>query len=281
MTIFASPGPTAADVVIVGGGMAGLATAYHLAQEGSSVILLQAGDIGGGTSAACTGRAQVNEGHLDPLNMRLIRDGLARLATLEEKLGMSFEWRQLGYLCLIPTEALWHEWTIRAGTLSAGGIPTEMLDRVAVAQAEPCLNTAGYLGAAYSVEGFVNPMLFCWAYAQAARRLGANLYPHTPVTAIDVDNDRVTGVITGDQRFTADRFALMTGAWTPTLLELAGAELPVCHTHAEAFVTAPLPPILNNTIGLADFYETIHGRSRAVSVGLAQNRTARCWSPRQ
>ena len=54
------------DVIIIGDGMLGLATAYHLARRGVRALLLEAGELGGGSSGACTGRAQVAEGHLDP-----------------------------------------------------------------------------------------------------------------------------------------------------------------------------------------------------------------------
>ena len=62
------------DVIIVGGGMLGLATAYHLARRGALTLVLEAGELGGGSSGACTGRAQVAEGHLGPLNLPLICD---------------------------------------------------------------------------------------------------------------------------------------------------------------------------------------------------------------
>ncbi len=258
------------DVIIIGGGMAGLSAAYHLARQGARTLLLQAGELGGGTSAACSGRAQVNEGHLDPLNLRLVRDGLARLDTLQEELDTPFEWRRTGYLCLINSPGLWEEWETRARILTEAGIPTQMLDLDAVQSAEPYLDTRGFLGAAYSVEGQLNPFLFCWAYAQAARRHGAVLRPHAPVTDMTVKGTRVVAVEAGGERHAAGQVAVMCGAWTPQVLSLIGAQVPIRHTHAEAFVTEPTPLPLDNTIGLADFYETIHGRARAVSVGFSR-----------
>ena len=128
--------------------MAGLSTAYHLARLGARTVLFQAGELGGGTSAANSGRAQVNEGHLDPLNVRLVHEGLARFETLEEELGTPFEWRRAGYLCLINSTDLWDKWIARAEILNAAGIPVEMLNLDDLRAAEPHLNPSGFLGAA-------------------------------------------------------------------------------------------------------------------------------------
>jgi sarcosine oxidase subunit beta len=138
--------------------------------------------------------------------------------------------------------------------------------------AEPHLTTSGFLGAAYSLEGLLNPFLFCWAYARAARRLGAELRPWTPVTGMTVKGSKVVGVQANGERYIADRVAIMCGAWTPKVAALAGAQVPIRHTHAEAFVTEPVPLPLHHTIGMADFYETIHGKQRAVSVGFSPDR---------
>jgi sarcosine oxidase subunit beta len=259
------------DVIIVGGGMLGLSTAYHLARRGARALVLEAGELGGGSSGACTGRAQVAEGHLDPLNLRLIREGLARLETLEQELGAVFEWRRIGFLALINSQHLWDEWTARAAQLTAAGIPTELLDQAALREAEPYLNADGFLGAAYALEGLLNPFRFCAAYARAARRHGAQLRPRTPVTAMRVDGRRVAAVETGVERFEADRVAVMCGAWTAQVAQMAGVDLPIHHTHAEALVTEPVALPLNNTIELASFYETIHGKDRAVSVGFSRD----------
>lgn len=263
--------PARYDVIVIGGGLLGLATAYHLARRGATTLLLQADDLGGGASAACTGRAQVAEGHLDPLNLRMVSDGFSRLETLEEELDATFEWRRRGFLALINARHLWDEWAARARLLTAAGIPTELLDARALREAEPHLDAAGFLGAARAVEGLLNPFLFCRAYAQAGRRRGARLRPWTPVTALQVTGRRVTAVEAGGERFLADRVALTCGAWTPQVARLAGVEIPIHHTHAEAFVTEPVSLALNHTIELADFYETIHGKERAVSVGFIQD----------
>ncbi len=259
------------DVIVVGGGMAGLSTAYHLAQRGARTLVLEAGDLGGGTSAACSGRAQVSEGHLDPLNLRLVRDGLARFETLEEQLGTPFEWRRVGYLCLINSQSLWQDWEERARLLSSASIPVEMLDLDELRSAEPYLDARGFLGAAYSLEGLLNPFLFCRAYAKAARRSGAVLRPHSPVTAITRQGSRVKTVQAKGRHYAAERVAIMCGPWTRRVVALARADLPIHHTHAEAFVTEPTSLPLHHTIGLADFYETIHGRARAVSVGFTRH----------
>ena len=263
--------PDRYDVVIAGGGMLGLSSAYHLAQKGARTLLLQAGDLGSGASAACSGRAQVAEGHLDPLNIRLIVEGLARLETLEEELGTAFEWRRNGFLALINSQHLWDDWVARAKVLTAAGIPVELLDQAALQEAEPHLNTESYMGAAYATEGLLNPFLFCWAYAKAARRHGALLCPQTPVTAMRVEGRRVAAVEAGGEWFEADKVAIMCGSWTPQVARMAGVDVPLSHTHAEAFVTERVSLELNNTVELADFYERIHGRDQAVAVGFSRD----------
>ncbi len=260
------------DTIIIGGGMVGLATAYHLARRGARTLLLEANDLGSGSSAACTGRAQVAEGHLDPLNLRLIREGMARLEALEDELDADFEFRRIGFLALIDAPHLWEQWAGRAAILTASGIPTRMLDQADLRRIEPCVNADGFMGAAYATEGLLNPFRFCAAYARAARRHGAALRPHTPVTAMQVEGQRVVAVEAGGQRFAAAHVAVMAGAWTAPLLRMAGVELPIHHTHAEAFVTEPTALPLHNTVELASFYETIHGKERAVSVGFSRHK---------
>jgi sarcosine oxidase subunit beta len=256
------------DVIVIGGGFLGLSTAYHLAKMGIRILLLEAGDLGGGTSAANSGRAQVCEGHLDPLNLTLIRDGLKKHAALEEELGASHDWHRIGLFLLIRDEIQWNLWKERSRILTKAGIPTEVVDCQSLQKAEPRMNTSGLLGAAYSVEGSLNPLKFTQAYARAARRFGADIRGNSTVIGMEVRNQKVTIVKTARETFCADKIAVMAGAWEPIVTRMAGVEVPIRHTHAEALITEPIPPMIFNNIGLSDFYETIHDKMKAVAIGI-------------
>lgn len=256
------------DVIIIGGGFLGLSSAYELAKQGVRTLLLEAGDIGSGTSASCSGRAQVCEGHLDPLNIQLITDGLKRHETLEEELGQTYDWRKSGLFLIIRTQDSWNHWQNRASILTPAGIPTEVVDRKVLQKAEPNMNTNGLLGAVYAVEGMINPLKFSLAYAAAARRNGAIIQGNSQVTGFEMSNNRITAVQTKLGKFLCDTVAVMTGAWLPQTTKMANIELPIRHTHAEAVVTEPIPAMIFNNVEISDFYATIHGKQRAVAIGV-------------
>jgi sarcosine oxidase, subunit beta len=257
------------DVIIIGGGFLGLSTAYQLSKAGVRTLLLEAGDIGGGSSGSCSGRVQVCEGHLDPLNTGLIRDGLKKHETLEEELDYKYEWRRVGLFLLLRSEKYWQQWQERSSILTSAGIPTEVIDRESLQKAEPNMNTNSVLGAAYSLEGMLNPLKFIRAYARAATRYGAKIQGNSAVIGMEVQGRRITAVKTAGDTFYADKVAVMTGAWLPVTARMAGVEVPLYSTHADTMVTESIPLMIYNNIDLSDSYEIIHnGKSRAVTIGI-------------
>jgi len=259
------------DVIIIGGGFAGLAIAYQLARRQVDVLLLEASSLGSGASGACAGRAQVSESHLGH-HMDLVLAGLARLETLETELDSEFEWRRLGNLMLIEHERHWQWWTDQVAFLQHRGAHAAMLSPTDLTEIEPLLVSDRFLGAAWCNEGHLNPFKFMQAYVKAARRLGAKVRQHSPVIDFVHSNGRLATVETAQERVSANIVVITAGVWTGELLRRAGVNLPVQFTHAEAIISEALPPILNNHIGLADFYETIHNARRAVSIGVAQQK---------
>jgi D-hydroxyproline dehydrogenase subunit beta len=260
------------EVVIVGGGLIGLAAAYHLARRGAAVLLLEASSLGSGTSGACAGRAQVSESHRGT-HLDFVLAGLARLEHLSDELGFDVEWRRLGNLMLIEREEHWQWWTDQVAYLKARRVPAEMMDRQSLGEAEPLLQVDKFRGAAWCLEGHLNPLKLCHAFGRAARQAGATLLEEMPVTGFKRQGERLTTICTPKGHFGANKILVAAGAWTGEVLRQAGVNLPICFTHAEAMITEPLPPLLYHHVGLADFYDTIHNQAQAVSIGVAQQKT--------
>jgi glycine/D-amino acid oxidase-like deaminating enzyme len=257
------------DVVIIGAGFLGLSSAYALARQGARVLLLEVHEIGSGTSAACSGRAQVCEGRLDPLNIRLIVEGFEKHQSLEEELGHRYNWRTTGLFLIIRTQSSRQTWLERAATLTAHGIPTEVVDRETLQKAEPNMNATGLLGAVYVREGMLNPLKFSLAYAAAARRHGAVIQDNSPVVGFERQSSRITAVRTKHETFACDNVAVMTGAWMAETIKMAGIDdLPVHFAHAEAMITERIPAMVFHNVEISDFYDTIHGKQRAVAIGV-------------
>ncbi|NPV55288.1 MAG: FAD-binding oxidoreductase [Anaerolineae bacterium] len=258
------------DILIIGGGFAGTALAYFLARAGAVVTLLEAGVIGGGTSAACAGRVQIIESETE-VYLDMVLAGFARLQTLEDELETDLEWRLPGHLTVLSNPQQWRQYERLVARLRARGVPAEMLDGQSLRVAEPLLGAEGALGAAYSHEGHLNPFKLCAGLARAARRLGVRVLTQTPVTGFEQQGGRIRAVLAGGQRYEADAIVLAAGAWSGGLAAQAGGQFPMKFSHAEAIVSEKLPPLLNHHIGMSGFYEAVHGDARTVTLGIGQH----------
>jgi glycine/D-amino acid oxidase-like deaminating enzyme len=258
------------DLLIIGGGFAGTAMAYSAARRGINVLLLEAGSLCSGSSAACCGRAQIIES--ESADLDLVLAGFSKLEDLESELEIDLEWELPGHITLLSSQDQWQQYEKLTGRLNQHGVEAEMLDLPNLHAAEPNLQIEGLIGAAYSKEGHLNPFKFCLGFAQAAKRLGAILLPYTRVTGFEHDNNRITSVQTENSQFSANTILLAAGAWTGKLAKMAGSSLPVCFNHAEAMVSEPLQPRINHHIGMSGFYEAVHGNERMVSLGVGQHR---------
>ena len=258
------------DLLIIGGGFAGTALAYSAARRGIHVLLLEAGSLCSGSSAACCGRAQIIES--ESADLDLVLAGFSKLEDLGSELEIDLEWELPGHITLLSSQDQWQQYKALTGRLNQHGVEAEMLDLPSLHAAEPNLYLEGLIGAAYSKEGHLNPFKFCLGFAQAAKRLGAILLPYNPVIGFEQDYNRITGVRTETSQFSANTILLAAGAWTGKLAKMAGSSLPVCFNHAEAMVSEPLPPRIHHHIGMSGFYEAVHGNQRMVSLGVGQHR---------
>jgi len=254
--------PSQADIVVIGGGVIGLATAYHLAAQGAgSVLLLEKSSFGSGSTCRSAGgvRAQFS----DEINIRLGQYGLRVFERFEELFGQPIDFHQVGYLFLLDNAEDVATFEAGVALQNSLGVPSRMLTPAEAQRLSPLISTNGLLAAAFSPEdGHCDPASVCQGYAAAARRHGANLVPGCAVTGADVDRSgptpRIRGVITEAGVVETDRVVIATGAWSREVGEWFGLDLPVEPLRRQILVTEPMPGRRPDTPMTIDFGTTFY-----------------------
>jgi sarcosine oxidase subunit beta len=185
-----------ADVIVIGGGIAGCATAYYLAADGVDVLLLEAGELNGLASGANAGSLHAQIPH-DPFvhkgaawargflpAVRLYMASLNIWRDLEAVLDTDLEIRFGGGLLVAANDVEMRQVEAKAAIERSAGLPVEMLDATALHAAAPYLADRLVGGALCPVEGKANPLRVAPAFAAAARRRGATIRTGESVSAI-------------------------------------------------------------------------------------------------
>ncbi|MEZ5857309.1 MAG: FAD-binding oxidoreductase [Hyphomicrobiaceae bacterium] len=237
---FDDPLPEAVDVVVIGAGIAGTATAYYLAKQGRSVLLCEKGRVAGEQSSRNWGwvRQQGRDWAELPIMMEANRiwRGLAK-ETGESALTFT----QSGCLYLIATEAQqakyqdWYEMAVRHQ------LGTKMLTKAELEARQPGI-AGEWLGAMVTEsDGRAEPFLAVPALARAARQAGAHVIENCAVRTLDVQAGRVAGVVTEKGRVRADQVVLAGGAWSTHFAANAGLDLPQLAVRSTVARTTPAP----------------------------------------
>ncbi|WP_110709468.1 FAD-dependent oxidoreductase [Salinicola sp. CR57] len=244
--------PSHASVVVIGGGIMGCSTLYHLAKMGvSDAILLERNALTSGTTwhSAAQVRALRNSRNLT----QMIQYSVDLYSQLEKETGQSVGWIQKGSLSIATNpgrlthikrqEALAHAYGIDAVSISAD----EAKERW------PLMNHEDVLGAVWSPDdGRVSPSDVCAALVKGAKSLGARIFEKTGVTGILTENGRVKGVETTQGTVMCDAIALCTGLWSREVGAMAGAEVPALACEHFYLLTKPIDGIVGNTPTLSD-----------------------------
>lgn len=238
------------SVIIIGGGISGTAAAWELAKNGVPVTLLEKGDLA--SMASGWTLAGVRQSGRHPAELPLAESAVRRWEQLAEELGADVEYRQQGNLRLALTE---HDVaTIKQVVAdgNAAGIDTVYLDGVQeVHEVAPAL-THDLAGASFCpTDGHANPLKAVQAFADAARRAGADIRTGVDVQGIEVNGGKVTGVRTSDGVLPTDRVIVAAGVFTPTLLAPLGITVPIEITLVGAVQSEAVEPMLDQVLGVA------------------------------
>ena len=250
--LWRSPEPKAAyDVVVVGGGGHGLATAYYLAKEHgvTNVAVLEKGWLAGGNIARNT--TIIRSNYLRDESAAIYEKSLLLWEGLSRELNFNIMLSQRGVLNLAHNEHDVREGRRRVNANRLNGVDAEWLDAEGVKAFCPLIDispTARYpiRGATLQRRGGVaRHDAVAWGYARAADSLGVDIVQHCEVTGIRSDGARVAGVETTRGFIGARKVALVAAGHSSVLAAMAGLRLPIESRPLQAMVSEPLKPVLN------------------------------------
>lgn len=252
-----------ADVIIVGSGIIGSATAYYLAKKGASVIVLEGSKIIGNGGSVRNGGG-VRQSGRDPRELPMVMWGIKNLwPNLSDELGVDTEYTQEGNLRLGKTEAhlkILQGLTDRA---VACGLDVKMIDGNEVRKINPYLSEE-VIGASWCpTDGHANPLTTTLGYYKKARELGVRFIANQEVIGIKKVKGKAKLVITKDDEFEGDKILVAAGYESRKILETVSIDIPMRPLKMECLVTEAEPHMFDQMLGTAeaDFYghQTKHG----------------------
>ena len=234
-----------ADIVIIGGGVVGCSTAYHLAKMGGAgrIILLEKDFICSGSTGRCG--AGIRQQWGTETNCTLAIRSMEMFEHLQEELDYpeDMEFKQGGYLMMAHTEHMLEQFRKNVALQRGLGVDVSLITPQEAREIVPMLNTDGMLGATFCQrDGHLNPFRVTDAYARAAKRLGVEFRIRTEVTGLVREGDRITAVDTKAGRISAGKVINCSGAWAGELCRKAGVETPFYAEKHQILVTEPIEP---------------------------------------
>jgi sarcosine oxidase subunit beta len=257
------------DIVIIGGGGHGLATAYYLARNHglSRIAVVERGWIGGGNTGRNT--TIIRSDYFLEASAALKEFALELWQGLSAELNYNLMVSQRGYVDLAHSDGELELFILRANAMHLRGSDAVILDRAQLGRRVPQLDLSEdarfpITGALLQERGgTVRHDAVAWSFARAASALGVDIIEHCPVTALDIAQNRVRAVETPAGRIAADKVVISVAGHSSTVAAMAGLTLPLESHAIQAFVTEPVKPaidvVVNFNAGLAYLSQTDKG----------------------
>ncbi|ANI76693.1 NAD(P)/FAD-dependent oxidoreductase [Sphingobium sp. EP60837] len=229
--------PKAVDVVVIGGGIVGTASAYFLAKRGFSVALLEKGHVGCEQSSRTWGWCR--QQNRDPREMPLSLLSMRLWDDLATDIGQDLGFRRTGLIYTTDDAAMLAGWEAWRPVAREFGVETYMLNEAQAAERIPETRRK-WLGGLHSVaDGKAEPALAAPVLAEGARTLGTTIHQGCAARSLDITNGRVTGIDTEEGYIRADAILCAAGAWASTFLRRHGITFPQASVRQTALRTKP------------------------------------------
>ncbi len=255
--------PREIQAVIIGGGIIGCSTAYHLVRLGVDVLLLERAKLTSGTTfhaAGLVGQLRTNANIT-----QLLGESVALYDRLEAETGLATGWKRNGGLRLACNQDRWTEVKRQATTAHSFGLEMHLLTPAEALELWPLMAIDDVVGAAFlPTDGQANPSDITQSLAKGARMKGALIHEDTPVTGITVEQGRVTAVVTARGTVRCSLVINCAGQWAREVGRMAGVNVPLVSVQHQYLVTEPLGaptglPTLRDPDRLIYFKEEVGG----------------------
>jgi glycine/D-amino acid oxidase-like deaminating enzyme len=230
--------PTSADVVVVGGGVIGTSVAFHLAEAGVDVCLLERDQLAGGSTSRAAGgiRAQFS----DPLNIAIGRRSIDAFERFDERPGAEIDLHQVGYLFLLDRAEDVAAFEASVALQNELGVPSRFVPLDEIEELSPLAALDDVLAATFCpLDGHASPEAVTQGYAAGVRSHGGAVVTGCAVNGIELDGDAVAGVETILGHIATTAVVCAAGVWSPGIARTVGVELPVQPYLREVGFTGP------------------------------------------
>ncbi|MCM3874232.1 MAG: FAD-binding oxidoreductase [Pyrinomonadaceae bacterium] len=262
-----------ADVVIIGSGIVGSSVAYHLAEAGCANVLVVEREAHQGKGSTGKSMGGVRAQFATPVNIQMSIYSIDFFANFDEVVGYPADYRAHGYLfCATEERHLNYLKANRERQLALGLKQVELVSRDDIARFVPQLRVDDVLGGTYCpTDGFVDPHSVMMGFMLKARESGVRLWLDTPVTAIDVENGQVTGIMTKRGRVATPVIVNAAGPWAAEVARMAGVELPVEPLRRQLVPTEAFDQLPKRFPMVIDMSTGFHFRREGAGILLAWN----------
>ena len=251
--------PSSAQIVIIGGGVMGASTAYHLALRGCPdvVLLEREAFFGLGATGRCAGGIRYQ--FSTDINIRLSQLSLPMLERFEAETGQAIDLQWPGYLFLLTNERDVAKFQRNVTLQHSLGILTEWLTGDEIRHRVPQLAAADVIaGTFYKGDGLADPNGVVGGYINAARRLGVTALTETAVTGIETKKEMITAVHTNRGTIQCDIVVNAAGPWAGVVSDMVDVPLPITPIRRQMLTTTPLPEIPPDFPFIIDFAQSLY-----------------------
>ena len=250
--------PKSAKVAIIGGGVAGCSTAYHLGKYGwKDIVLLERDQLTSGTTWHAAGL--VSQLGPSAAITKIRKYSLELYKKLEKEVDFSSGLKLNGALSIATTKGRWQELLRQATTAQLYDVNVEVLNIEQIKKIYPLINDEGILGGIFMPgDGQADPIGVTNLLAKAARNEGVQIFQNSPVQKIITKNGRVHGVKVKEQTIECEYVVLATGMWSRQIGEDIGVSIPLYPAEHFYVITEPINEIPKNIPVLRDFDDSLY-----------------------